>query len=329
MGRGRTGSVARSTEARSRAALATGCDVVADAPACRGASLPVPCRLRPRLPGPSPTLDPRRVRHRDGRAAAVGTRRAGRRSRTGDRDRRHRLPVPRRVDRARAPTGRTSSARSTRSARSRAIGGTRRCSSTPTSGRPTRPTRRSAGSSPTSCSTRSRSGSRRTSPARSTRCSRSRSMCVADALKDAGLQVDKKADGKAFDRERCAVILGNWLGGEMSDQYAIRLAWPDVARKLVAVPPFCDLYDAERAVVPRADGARVQGRAADRRRRLDAGRARERHRRPDRERVRPRRARTSPSTRRARARWPRSGRGEVAPERRERPRRSPAAPTGR
>jgi acyl transferase domain-containing protein/NAD(P)-dependent dehydrogenase (short-subunit alcohol dehydrogenase family)/phosphopantetheinyl transferase len=66
-------------------------------------------------------------------------------------------------------------------------------------------------------------------------------VCVADALRDAGLQVDKKSPGRAFDRERCAVILGNSLGGEMSDKYAIRLAWPDVARRLLASAPFCDL----------------------------------------------------------------------------------------
>jgi acyl transferase domain-containing protein/NAD(P)-dependent dehydrogenase (short-subunit alcohol dehydrogenase family)/phosphopantetheinyl transferase len=71
-------------------------------------------------------------------------------------------------------------------------------------------------------------------------------MCVADALRDAGLKVDKRSDGREFDRERCAVILGNSLGGEMSDRYAIRLAWPDVAQKLVAVPPFCNLSADER-----------------------------------------------------------------------------------
>ncbi len=70
--------------------------------------------------------------------------------------------------------------------------------------------------------------------------------CVADALEDAGLKVDRRSDGQEFDRERCAVILGNSLGGEVSDRYAIRLAWPDVAKKLVAVPPFCNLEGQER-----------------------------------------------------------------------------------
>jgi malonyl CoA-acyl carrier protein transacylase len=50
---------------------------------------------------------------------------------------------------------------------------------------------------------------------------------VADALEDAKLKVNKRSDGREFDRERCAVILGNSLGGEITDQYAIRLAWPE------------------------------------------------------------------------------------------------------
>ncbi len=55
---------------------------------------------------------------------------------------------------------------------------------------------------------------------------------VADALADAGLKVDKRSDGVEFDRERCAVVLGNSLGGEVKDEYAIRLSWPDQARKI-------------------------------------------------------------------------------------------------
>ncbi|MBX2800577.1 MAG: SDR family NAD(P)-dependent oxidoreductase [Myxococcales bacterium] len=71
--------------------------------------------------------------------------------------------------------------------------------------------------------------------------------CVADALSDAGLKVDRRGDGKEFERERTAVILGNSLGGEVSDDYAIRLAWPDVARRLTAVAPFCNLAPDEQA----------------------------------------------------------------------------------
>jgi hypothetical protein len=62
---------------------------------------------------------------------------------------------------------------------------------------------------------------------------------VAGALKDAGLKVDSRdAEGRAFDRARCAVILGNSLGGEVGDQYAIRLAWPEVERQLQSAPSF-------------------------------------------------------------------------------------------
>lgn len=71
--------------------------------------------------------------------------------------------------------------------------------------------------------------------------------CVADALHDAGLKVDRRSDGKEFDRERTAVILGNSLGGEVSDQYAIRLAWPDVARRLTSMPPLSTMPASERA----------------------------------------------------------------------------------
>ena len=50
---------------------------------------------------------------------------------------------------------------------------------------------------------------------------------VSDALNDAQLKVNTRSDGKEFNRERCGVILGNSLGGEITDQYAIRLAWPE------------------------------------------------------------------------------------------------------
>ncbi|MEZ4317290.1 MAG: SDR family NAD(P)-dependent oxidoreductase [Myxococcota bacterium] len=73
---------------------------------------------------------------------------------------------------------------------------------------------------------------------------------VADALADAGLQVDMRdKKGRAFDRARCAVILGNSLGGEVSDQYAVRLAWPAVERQLGAAPSFRSLPEAERVRV--------------------------------------------------------------------------------
>ena len=70
--------------------------------------------------------------------------------------------------------------------------------------------------------------------------------CVADALDDANLKVDKKSDGRPFDRERCAVILGNSLGGEIKDAYAIRLNWPVVEERLRALPRFQGLNPQER-----------------------------------------------------------------------------------
>ena len=73
--------------------------------------------------------------------------------------------------------------------------------------------------------------------------------CVADALQDAGLKVDRRSEGRDFDRERTAVILGNSLGGEVSDLYAIRLAWPDVARRLASQAPFSSMPEAERTAL--------------------------------------------------------------------------------
>lgn len=73
--------------------------------------------------------------------------------------------------------------------------------------------------------------------------------CVADALEDAGLKVDRRSDGREFDRERCAVILGNSLGGEVSDAYAIRLAWPAVREQLSTLPALSHLDGAARSRV--------------------------------------------------------------------------------
>jgi malonyl CoA-acyl carrier protein transacylase len=71
--------------------------------------------------------------------------------------------------------------------------------------------------------------------------------CVADALEDAGLQVDAKGAGRPFDRARCAVILGNSLGGEVTDVYAVRVAWPGVRARVE--PALAALPAAERAAV--------------------------------------------------------------------------------
>ncbi|MFT7519815.1 MAG: acyl transferase domain-containing protein/acyl carrier protein, partial [Kiritimatiellia bacterium] len=56
---------------------------------------------------------------------------------------------------------------------------------------------------------------------------------VYDALRHANLQTGKRdKTGRAFDRERCAVIIGNSLGGELKDDYAVRLGWFGVRKKL-------------------------------------------------------------------------------------------------
>ncbi|TVQ91302.1 MAG: acyltransferase domain-containing protein, partial [Deltaproteobacteria bacterium] len=60
---------------------------------------------------------------------------------------------------------------------------------------------------------------------------------VDDALRDAGLQADpRKPEGRPFSRERCAVILGNSLGGEIKDDYALRVAWPEIEAQLGQSP---------------------------------------------------------------------------------------------
>ena len=61
---------------------------------------------------------------------------------------------------------------------------------------------------------------------------------VADALEDANLKVDAKSDGRPFDRERCAVILGNSLGGELKDDYSLRVGWLNLQKKLSKPRPF-------------------------------------------------------------------------------------------
>jgi malonyl CoA-acyl carrier protein transacylase len=69
---------------------------------------------------------------------------------------------------------------------------------------------------------------------------------VADALTDANLKRNKQSEGRDFNRERCAVILGNSLGGEITDQYAIRLAWPEFIDQLRASKVLDHLSEPER-----------------------------------------------------------------------------------
>ncbi|HLE97771.1 MAG TPA: polyketide synthase, partial [Candidatus Thermoplasmatota archaeon] len=57
-------------------------------------------------------------------------------------------------------------------------------------------------------------------------------MCAWDALVDAGYQPRPGAAGKAFDRSRCAVILGNSMGGEMRGSAQLRVRWNDASAAL-------------------------------------------------------------------------------------------------
>ena len=60
----------------------------------------------------------------------------------------------------------------------------------------------------------------------------------ADALEDAGYGADKE-----FDRERVAVILGNSMGGEIGDDYTLRVMFPALRKALEEVPNFAQLPD--------------------------------------------------------------------------------------
>ena len=69
---------------------------------------------------------------------------------------------------------------------------------------------------------------------------------VADALVDADLKLDRRSEGREFDRERCAVILGNALGGEIKEDHALRVRWPEVAAALERTSAFQALPPAQR-----------------------------------------------------------------------------------
>lgn len=73
---------------------------------------------------------------------------------------------------------------------------------------------------------------------------------VADALADAGLEVmPQTGDGRAFDRERTAVIIGNSMGGEAEDRTSLRCWYPVAKRALEESDTFKRLDAATRAEV--------------------------------------------------------------------------------
>ncbi len=64
---------------------------------------------------------------------------------------------------------------------------------------------------------------------------------VADALVDAGYRPTPRDAGRDFDRTRTAVILGNSMGGEVTDDYTLRVRFPGIRASLQGVPAFGDL----------------------------------------------------------------------------------------
>ena len=68
---------------------------------------------------------------------------------------------------------------------------------------------------------------------------------VAEALDDAGYKALAKDDGKDFDRSRCAVILGNSMGGEVTDDYVCGRGHLLFLQALRVVPGFAALPAAQ------------------------------------------------------------------------------------
>ncbi|MES2154544.1 MAG: SDR family NAD(P)-dependent oxidoreductase [bacterium] len=72
------------------------------------------------------------------------------------------------------------------------------------------------------------------------------------ALKDANYKTGLKGDeGREFDRSRCAVILGNAMGGELMKLHTKRLYWPQVEAALRSDPSFANMPQAEQEVTLR------------------------------------------------------------------------------
>ena len=67
---------------------------------------------------------------------------------------------------------------------------------------------------------------------------------AADALEDAGY-----GEQRDFDRSRVATILGNSMGGEITDEYTLRVMFPALRKALNEVPGFAALPDDARAAI--------------------------------------------------------------------------------
>ncbi|MEN9787039.1 MAG: hypothetical protein RLZZ299_2303 [Pseudomonadota bacterium] len=77
----------------------------------------------------------------------------------------------------------------------------------------------------------------------------------ADALEDAGYA---GASGRSFDRTRCAVILGNSMGGETGDALNLRVAMAGLRAAFDTLHELSDVSPARRAVLLEAWEARVK-----------------------------------------------------------------------
>ncbi len=67
---------------------------------------------------------------------------------------------------------------------------------------------------------------------------------AADALEDAGY-----GEAREFDRSRVATILGNSMGGEITDEYTLRVMFPALRKALNEVPGFAALPEDSRAAI--------------------------------------------------------------------------------
>ena len=67
---------------------------------------------------------------------------------------------------------------------------------------------------------------------------------AADALDDAGYGAARE-----YDRERVAVILGNSMGGEITNEYTLRVMFPAMRKALEEVPDFAALPAQDRATI--------------------------------------------------------------------------------
>jgi malonyl CoA-acyl carrier protein transacylase len=69
---------------------------------------------------------------------------------------------------------------------------------------------------------------------------------VHQAFSDAGLEPFSGGEGRAFNRERCAVIIGNSMGGEYNGRSIHRAYFPEVLQALTTTSAWQDLNQAER-----------------------------------------------------------------------------------